>query len=94
MKFIVSQGGPKVKSEAMITATLGIGPKEERGFGLTIALSIALPGVPPEEAEALFAKSPSGVPLFQRDPQQYRREFDLENSPLRPWRTGIWEPSI
>jgi osmotically inducible protein OsmC len=78
MKFIVSQGGPKVPSKAMVTASLGIGPGEEVGLGLTTALSIALPGVSPDGAEALVAKAPSGMPPFQCDPRQYGREIDPE----------------
>jgi lipoyl-dependent peroxiredoxin len=55
MKFVASQGGPKVPSDATVTATVGIGPRE--GFGLPIAFSIASPGVPPGEVEALVAKA-------------------------------------
>jgi Ohr subfamily peroxiredoxin len=40
-----------------LTATVGIGPREEGGFSLTVALSIAVPGVPRGEAEALVAKA-------------------------------------
>jgi lipoyl-dependent peroxiredoxin len=40
-----------------VTATVGIGPREEGGFGLTVALSIAVSGVPRGEAEALVAKA-------------------------------------
>jgi len=46
MEFAASQGGPKVPSDAMVAATAGIGPREEGGFGLTIALSTAVPGLP------------------------------------------------
>jgi osmotically inducible protein OsmC len=57
MRFVASQGGPKVPDDATVTATVGIGPREEGGFGLTIALSIAVPGVPRGEVEALVAKA-------------------------------------
>ena len=57
MKFVASQGGPKVPSDATVTSTVGIGPRAEGGFGLAIALSIALPDVPRAEAEALVAKA-------------------------------------
>ncbi len=57
MKFVASQGGPKVPSNATVTATIGIGPRSEGGFGLTVALSIAVPGVPRSEAETLVAKA-------------------------------------
>ncbi|MDQ0469602.1 organic hydroperoxide resistance protein [Labrys wisconsinensis] len=57
MKFVASQGGPKVPADATVTATVGIGPRSEGGFGLDIALAVALPGVEHAEAEALVAKA-------------------------------------
>jgi Ohr subfamily peroxiredoxin len=57
VKFVASQGGPKVPSDATVTATVGIGSREERSFGLTVALSIAVPGVPRNETETLVAKA-------------------------------------
>lgn len=44
MKFVASQGGPKVPNDTKVTATVGIGPRSEGGFGLDIALAISLPG--------------------------------------------------
>lgn len=32
MKFVTSHGGPKVPSDATVTATVGIGPREQGGF--------------------------------------------------------------
>jgi Ohr subfamily peroxiredoxin len=57
MKFVASQGGPKVPNDATVTVTVGIGPRQEGGFGLAIALSIALPGVQRDEADTLVAKA-------------------------------------
>jgi Ohr subfamily peroxiredoxin len=58
MKFVASQGGTaKVPGDATVTATVGIGPRSEGGFGLEIGLEIDLPGVPRDEAEALVAKA-------------------------------------
>ncbi len=57
MKFVASQGGPKVPADATVTATVGIGPRDEGGFGLAIALDVSLPGVPKADAEALVAKA-------------------------------------
>jgi Ohr subfamily peroxiredoxin len=57
MKFVASQGGPKVPADATVTATVGIGPRSEGGFGLDIGLDIALPGLPKAEAEALVGKA-------------------------------------
>jgi len=57
MKFVASQGGPKVPADTAVTATVGIGPRSEGGFGLAIALEVSLPGVDRAEAEALVAKA-------------------------------------
>lgn len=57
MKFVASQGGPKVPSDATVTATVGIGPRSEGGFGLDIALEVSLPGLARADAEALVEKA-------------------------------------
>jgi lipoyl-dependent peroxiredoxin len=57
MKFVSSQGGPKVPADASVTSTVGIGPRSEGGFGLEIALEVSLPGLPRADAEALVAKA-------------------------------------
>lgn len=57
MKFVASQGGPKIPADASVTATVGIGPRDEGGFGLEVALAVSLPGVNRAEAEALVAKA-------------------------------------
>ena len=57
MKFVASQGGPKVPADTAVTATVGIGPRSEGGFGLTVALEVSLPGVERADAEALVAKA-------------------------------------
>jgi Ohr subfamily peroxiredoxin len=53
MKFVASQGGPKVPADAKVTATVGIGPRSEGGFGLDIGLEISLPGLAKDEAQKL-----------------------------------------
>jgi Ohr subfamily peroxiredoxin len=55
MKFVASQGGghPKVPADASVTATVGIGPRSEGGFGLEVALAVSLPGVERAAAEKL-----------------------------------------
>jgi osmotically inducible protein OsmC len=57
MKFVASQGGPKVPDDATVTATVGIGPRSDGGFGLDIALDVSLPGMPRADAEALVEKA-------------------------------------
>ena len=70
MKFVASQGGPKVPADASVTSTVGIGPRAAGGFGLDIDLAVSLPGIPRADAEALVAEGPPGMPLFQRHPRQ------------------------
>jgi Ohr subfamily peroxiredoxin len=57
MKAVAAKGGPKVPAETTVTATVGIGPRSEGGFGLDIALDVSLPGVPKEEARELVDKA-------------------------------------
>jgi osmotically inducible protein OsmC len=57
MKFVSSQGGPKVPADTSVTTEVGIGPRSEGGFGLDIALKVKLPGLAPADAEALIEKA-------------------------------------
>lgn len=57
MKFVASQGGPKVPAETTVTATVGMGPRSEGGFGIDVSLEVSLPGIPHDEAEALIEKA-------------------------------------
>lgn len=57
MKAVAAKSGPKVPADTSVTATVGIGPRSEGGFGLTIALAVSLPGLDQAEAEALLNKA-------------------------------------
>ena len=57
MKFVSTQGGPKVPPDTSVTASVDIGPRSEGGFGLVVALSISLPGLPSSDAHALVEKA-------------------------------------
>ena len=57
MKAVAMHGGPKVPADASIHSTVGIGPRSEGGFGLTVALAVSLPGVDHAAAEALVEKA-------------------------------------
>ena len=70
MKFVASQGGPKVPADASVTSTVGIGPRSEGGFGLDIDLAVSLPGVPARGSGGAGGEGPPGLPLFQRHPRQ------------------------
>jgi osmotically inducible protein OsmC len=39
---------------ATVTATIGVGPRSEGGFGITAELDVYLPGLPEAEAKKLF----------------------------------------
>lgn len=57
MKFVASQGGPKVPADTSVTSTVGIGPRSEGGFGLDVEMEVSLPGLARAEAEALVEKA-------------------------------------
>ena len=58
MKYVASQGGTaKVPNDVKVTATVGMGPRSEGGFGIDVEMKVSLPGVPREEAEALVHKA-------------------------------------
>ena len=55
MKFVASQGGPKVPDDTSVTSTVGIGPRSAGGFDIDLAVS--LPGLARADAEALVEKA-------------------------------------
>jgi lipoyl-dependent peroxiredoxin len=57
MKFIALKGRSTFPADASVTATIGIGPNDDGGFGLAIALSVSLPGLPTEDARTLMEQA-------------------------------------
>jgi osmotically inducible protein OsmC len=57
MKAVAGKDGVKVPDDTSVTATVGIGPRKEGGFGLDIDLAISLPGLSPDDANALVEKA-------------------------------------
>ena len=57
MNAAAGKEGPHVPKEATVTATVGIGPRSEGGFGITAALEVSLPGVDHAAAVALVEKA-------------------------------------
>ena len=43
----------QVPAETTVTATVGIGPRSEGGFGITAELTVNLPGVDRQDAQRL-----------------------------------------
>ena len=54
---MAGQEKARIPQDASVTATVGIGPRSEGGFGLDVALRIALPGIERQHAEALVQKA-------------------------------------
>lgn len=57
LKLVGQRRKVDISSEAQISATVGIGPNEEGGFGLAIGLVATLPGVERTIAEQLVAEA-------------------------------------
>ena len=53
MKAVSGAEKIKVPSDTTVTATVGIGPRSEGGFGITAALKVSLPGLDHADAERL-----------------------------------------
>jgi len=64
MKFAASQNKdlPRVPADATVTATVGIGPRTDKGFGIVVTLKPVLPGVDAEAAAALVAEADTICP--------------------------------
>jgi Ohr subfamily peroxiredoxin len=63
IRFIAGQEGDvSISDDASVTGTVGFGPRDAGGFGLTVALEISLPGVEKAVAEALVAKAHQACP--------------------------------
>jgi Ohr subfamily peroxiredoxin len=57
MKFVGAQTGVKVPADTAVTATVGIGPRAEGGFGLEVSLAVTVPGLDHAAAEELVEKA-------------------------------------
>lgn len=53
MRVASAQTKITVPDDTKVTATIGIGPRSEGGFGITAALDVTLPGLPEAEAQKL-----------------------------------------
>jgi lipoyl-dependent peroxiredoxin len=53
MQFLASEGWARVPADAEVMATVALGPRDEGGLDLEIALDVKLPGLTRREAEAL-----------------------------------------
>lgn len=58
VKFVASQQKVKVADDSTVTASVGVGPRDDgTGFGLEVSLEINLPGLERAVAEDLVARA-------------------------------------
>jgi Ohr subfamily peroxiredoxin len=58
LKFVAGQAKVKIPAETTVTATVGLGPREDGGgFGIEVSLSVNIPGLDRATAEDLAAKA-------------------------------------
>ncbi|MFN3546656.1 MAG: organic hydroperoxide resistance protein [Mesorhizobium sp.] len=55
LKFYAGQKKVKVPDDATVTVSVGIGPREDAGFGLDVKIAVGLPGIDRAIAEDLVA---------------------------------------
>ncbi|MBB3235942.1 organic hydroperoxide resistance protein [Phyllobacterium endophyticum] len=54
VKYVASQKKVRLSEETAVTATVGIGPRDDgKGFGLDVALAVTLPGVEAAQAREI-----------------------------------------
>lgn len=58
MKYVAGQEKIKVPDDAKVEASVGIGPRDdEKGFGITVAMTIHVPGMEKAAAQDLVKKA-------------------------------------
>ncbi|WP_158045340.1 organic hydroperoxide resistance protein [Skermanella pratensis] len=57
MKVVAGQEKVKMPGDTSVTASVGIGPRSEGGFGLAVALRVSLPGLDHAQAETIVEKA-------------------------------------
>ena len=55
LKHYAREKNVKVSDDANVTVTVGIGPREDMGFGLDVKIKVELPGIDKDVAEDLIA---------------------------------------
>jgi osmotically inducible protein OsmC len=58
LKFVAGNEKVKIPNDARVTATVGIGPRDDgEGFGIDVDLEVSLPGIDRAKAEDLVKKA-------------------------------------
>jgi lipoyl-dependent peroxiredoxin len=74
MKAVSAKEDVKVPADATVTANIGFGPRSEGGYGLTVALDVALPGIDHADAERLVEAAHAVCPYSNAT----RNNIDVE----------------
>ncbi|MEJ2018576.1 MAG: organic hydroperoxide resistance protein [Maritimibacter sp.] len=62
LKFVAAHQKQALPADAAVTTKVGIGPRAEGGFGLTVEIEVSLPGIEPETGETLIAAAHNACP--------------------------------
>ena len=62
MKFVGGQKKQAIPADTTVTATVGIGPRSEGGFGLAVTLDVNLPGMDKAAAKQLVEEADQVCP--------------------------------
>lgn len=66
LRFVAGQQKVKLPAETNVTATVGIGPRDDgTGFSLDVALAVALPGLDPAVADDVVARAHTACPYSE-----------------------------
>ncbi|MDX1512108.1 MAG: organic hydroperoxide resistance protein [Gammaproteobacteria bacterium] len=58
LKYVAGQEKMKIPGDARVTATVGIGPRDDgKGFGIDVDLEVSLPGLESDDARELVDKA-------------------------------------
>ncbi|MDH3314690.1 MAG: organic hydroperoxide resistance protein [Gammaproteobacteria bacterium] len=58
LKYVAGQEKVKIPNDARVTATVGIGPRDDsKGFGIDVDLEVSLPGIDKSKSEDLVKKA-------------------------------------
>ncbi len=58
LKYVAGQEKVKIANDAKVTATVGIGPRDDgKGFGIDVDLEVSLPGLDKGQSEDLVEKA-------------------------------------
>ena len=77
-KLIAREAKLPFPDHATVTSTIGLGPREQGGFGLTAALAISVPGMDRQKAEKLIKKTDSVCPYSNAIRGNFAVPFTLE----------------